>query len=99
MASVKALSAYKMAKRIYNQEDNVYDKIVIVNHTSITYENGYEPKYDMGEARIRQFAVTIRHSFLLLLSAGISLKTWLCSRKTQAGRRVSQTGNQARSAR
>ncbi len=25
MARVKALSAYKMAKRIYNREDNVYD--------------------------------------------------------------------------
>ncbi len=29
MARVKALSAYKMAKRIYNREDNVYDKKVI----------------------------------------------------------------------
>lgn len=29
MAGVKALSAYKMAKRIYNREDNVYDKKVI----------------------------------------------------------------------
>ncbi len=29
MARVKALSAYKMAKRIFNREDNVYDKKVI----------------------------------------------------------------------
>lgn len=29
MARVKALSAYKMAKRIYDREDNVYDKKVI----------------------------------------------------------------------
>ena len=29
MARVKAVSAYKMAKRIYNREDNVYDKKVI----------------------------------------------------------------------
>lgn len=29
MARVKVLSAYKMAKRIYNREDNVYDKKVI----------------------------------------------------------------------
>ena len=26
MARIKALSAHKMAKRIYNREDNVYDK-------------------------------------------------------------------------
>ena len=47
---------------------------------------------------VRLFAVTIRYSFLLLLSAGISPKTWPCSRKTQAGRRASQTGSRARSA-
>lgn len=29
MARVKALSAYKMAKRIYDREDNVFDKKVI----------------------------------------------------------------------
>jgi hypothetical protein len=29
MARVKAFSAYKMAKRIFNREDNVYDKKVI----------------------------------------------------------------------
>ena len=29
MARVKALSAYKMAKRIYAREDNVYDKKVV----------------------------------------------------------------------
>ena len=32
MARVKALSAYKMAKRIYDREDNVYDKKVITKH-------------------------------------------------------------------
>lgn len=29
MAKVKAWSAYEMAKRIYNREDNVYNKKVI----------------------------------------------------------------------
>lgn len=29
MARVKALSAYKMAKRIYDREDNVYDKKIV----------------------------------------------------------------------
>lgn len=29
MARAKALSAYKMAKRIYNREDNVYNKKIV----------------------------------------------------------------------
>ncbi len=33
-----------------------------------------------------------------LLSAGISLKTWPCSRKNPTGRRASQNGSPARSA-
>lgn len=35
MARVKALSAYKMAKRIFNREDNVYDKKVITKQLII----------------------------------------------------------------
>ena len=49
-------------------------------------------------APVRHFAVTVLWSFLLLLSAGISLKTWPCSRKSQAGRRASQTGINSTSA-
>jgi riboflavin transporter FmnP len=45
------------------------------------------------------FAVTVLYSFLLFLSAGISPRTWLCSRKIPTGRRASQTGSPARSAR
>ena len=45
-----------------------------------------------------RFAVTVPCSFLLLLLAGISLKTWPCSRKIQAGRRASQTGINSTSA-
>ena len=45
-----------------------------------------------------RFAVTVLRSFLLLLSAGISLKTWPCSRKIPTGRRASQTGINSTSA-
>ena len=45
-----------------------------------------------------RFAVTVLCSFLLLLLAGISPKTWPCSRKIQAGRRASQNGINSTSA-
>ena len=47
---------------------------------------------------VRHFAATILCSFLLLLLAGISPKTWPCSRKIQAGRRASQNGINSTSA-
>ena len=41
MARVKALSAYKMAKRIFNREDNVYDKKVITKQMITNILRGF----------------------------------------------------------
>ena len=88
--------------RVFSKEQ-IYD---------IVWQEPYSGDYNIVMSHIRHirekiednpgkphFAVTILYSFLLRLSAGISPKTWPCSRKIPTGRRASQTGSPARSAR
>ena len=57
-----------------------------------------EPAFSSPFSIICDLGFTFLEIVLLLLSAGISPKTWPCSRKTQAGRRASQTGINSTSA-
>ena len=58
-----------------------------------------EPTFSSPFSIICDLGFTFLGIVLLLLSAGISPKTWPCSRKIPTGRRASQTGSPARSAR